>query len=98
MTTDAKRILKLVMLTLLLVSALLPLSACSTQEPADTESTQTEDEPAEQSEETADESTEPPVTGIAWADIELTDVQTGETFTISEFTEGTVLIQAFAVW
>ena len=56
------------------------------------------DAAAEATETAAEEPAEAPATEIAWADIELDRRETGETFTISEFNEGTVLIQAFAVW
>ncbi|MFB6361744.1 MAG: TlpA family protein disulfide reductase [Halobacteriales archaeon] len=46
----------------------------------------------------------PPTTEIAtaaaasWREVELTDVQTGDTFTISQFEGRPVLLQFFAVW
>lgn len=42
------------------------------------------------------EPTEP--SAIAWLDTELVDVQTGETFRISDFKGRPVLVKAFAVW
>jgi hypothetical protein len=91
-----------VILLLLLAAALVPLGACTPEEETQDESTPAEQEPAEQeADDTADSSDEPaeqPASALAWTDIELTDVETGETFTISEFTDGPVLIQAFAVW
>jgi len=35
---------------------------------------------------------------ISWLDIELTDVTTGETFTIRQFSDKPVLLESFAVW
>jgi hypothetical protein len=35
---------------------------------------------------------------IAWLDTELVDVETGETFRISEFAGTPVLVKSFAVW
>ena len=35
---------------------------------------------------------------FAWADIELTDVLTGETFRIADFRGKPVLVKTFAVW
>lgn len=35
---------------------------------------------------------------FAWADIELTDVMTGETFRIADFRGKPVLVKTFAVW
>ena len=43
-----------------------------------------------------DDGTEP--AGYAWLDIELTDVVTGETFTLRDLEGEPVLIQSFAVW
>ena len=41
---------------------------------------------------------EPAESSIAWLDSELVDVQTGETFRISDFRGRPVLVKAFAVW
>lgn len=35
---------------------------------------------------------------VAWLGVELTDVRTGETFTLAQFAEKPVLLEAFAVW
>ena len=35
---------------------------------------------------------------LSWVDIELTDAVTGESFRISDFAGGPVLVQGFAVW
>lgn len=35
---------------------------------------------------------------VAWLGVELTDVRTGETFTLAQFAEQPVLLEAFAVW
>lgn len=35
---------------------------------------------------------------IAWLGVELTDVRTGETFTLAQFAEKPVLLETFAVW
>ncbi len=35
---------------------------------------------------------------VAWLGVELTDVRTGAAFTLAEFTEKPVLLEAFAVW
>ena len=35
---------------------------------------------------------------LSWVDIELTDVETGETFRVSDFAGETVLVESFAVW
>jgi hypothetical protein len=94
--------LSAVILGVLLASALLFLGACAPEEESQSENTSAEQEPAEQeAEDTTDSSEEPAEqtpSALAWTDIELTDVETGETFTISEFTDGPVLVQAFAVW
>ena len=34
----------------------------------------------------------------AWASIELTDVTTGESFTVSDFSDKPILLESFAVW
>lgn len=39
-----------------------------------------------------------PTAQFAWADIELTDVLTGETFRIADFHGNPVLVKTFAVW
>ena len=98
MTLESRRVLRMVLPSLLLASALLPLSACSSAQPA-AEPIETDDSGSQAEEPTGTEDpADAPATEIAWADIELTDVETGETFTISEFAGGPVLIQAFAVW
>ena len=43
-----------------------------------------------------EEATEEPA--VAWLAIELTDVRTGESFTIAEFADTPVLLESFAVW
>ncbi len=35
---------------------------------------------------------------LSWVDIELTDVKTGETFRVSDFSGEQVLVESFAVW
>jgi hypothetical protein len=35
---------------------------------------------------------------LSWVDIELTDVATGETFRVSDFSGEQVLVESFAVW
>lgn len=40
----------------------------------------------------------PPPKSSDWRDIELTDVLTGETYTISELNDKPILLEAFAVW
>jgi hypothetical protein len=35
---------------------------------------------------------------LSWVDIELTDVETGEAFRVSDFAGETVLVESFAVW
>ena len=35
---------------------------------------------------------------VAWLGVELTDVRTGATFTLADFTEKPVLLETFAVW
>ena len=35
---------------------------------------------------------------LSWVDIELTDVETGETFRVSDFAGEQVLVESFAVW
>ncbi len=39
-----------------------------------------------------------PAPAVAWLGVELTDVRTGETFTLAEFAEKPVLLETFAVW
>lgn len=46
---------------------------------------------------TPGEGTDQPV-AFAWADMELTDAVTGETFTLRDFSGTQVYVQAFAVW
>ncbi|MDP2401400.1 MAG: hypothetical protein Q8M66_05425 [Actinomycetota bacterium] len=41
---------------------------------------------------------EQPASQFAWADIELTDVSTGETLSIADFRGRPVLVKTFAVW
>lgn len=41
---------------------------------------------------------EQPATQFAWADIELTDVLTGENFRIADFRGKPVIVKTFAVW
>jgi len=41
---------------------------------------------------------EQPTAQFAWADIELTDVLTGETLRIADFSGKPVLVKTFAVW
>ncbi|MDZ4178918.1 MAG: hypothetical protein U1E29_06770 [Coriobacteriia bacterium] len=41
---------------------------------------------------------EQPAAQFAWADIELTDVSTGETLRIADFSGKPVLVKTFAVW
>jgi hypothetical protein len=102
MTSESRRTLRIALLAVLLAAALLPLSACSSEpepeasapEPAEDTATAPAEEPAD----TSDEAPAEASSEIAWANIELTDVETGETFTISEFEGGPVLVQAFAVW
>lgn len=60
------------------------------------------DPPAPPAEEPSDVGGDPPVDGDAesfvWADVELTDAITGETFTLRDFAGTQVYVQAFAVW
>ena len=42
--------------------------------------------------------TVPPISAGAWMDIELTDVDTGEKFKVSDFKGKPVLLESFAVW
>jgi hypothetical protein len=97
--TRTRTILLPFLLSLLAVSGL--LGGCAAES---TSSDPPQDEPAEetQQETTATESESAPeqeaASTYAWTDIELTDVNTGETFTISEFAGSQVLMQAFAVW
>ena len=94
---------KSVLVAVLLSSVLLP-AGCTTDSSDTSEDPQTSsDQPAagdvgdgdsvDDPAEPADESS-----AFVWFDIELTDVQTGESFTVAEQGEGPVLIQAFAVW
>ncbi|MDT8435066.1 MAG: hypothetical protein RQ731_09965, partial [Anaerosomatales bacterium] len=58
-------------------------------------------EPTEtgQPEQPAEEPAEPvEPSAIAWLDTELVDVETGETFRISDFAGTPVLVKSFAVW
>lgn len=41
---------------------------------------------------------ERPASAFPWADVELEDVSTGETFRISDFAGRPVLVKTFAVW
>jgi hypothetical protein len=49
----------------------------------------------EPSEEPADDAT---AGTLAWVDVELTDVATGETFRVSDFAGEPVFVESFAVW
>lgn len=42
--------------------------------------------------------TETSTTKVGWQDVQLTDVNTGKTFKISDFSDKPVLIESFAVW
>ena len=93
--------------TILLPFLLALLAASGVLGGCSTEST-TSDPPQDQSAEETQQATTAPepepapeqeaASTYAWTDIELTDVNTGETFTISEFAGSQVLMQAFAVW
>ena len=89
MRTRAAKIY-LILLTMLFVAG------CTT--PA---STNSQSQDGTQREATTDESTAEEGSSdatFAWAEIELTDVETGETFTLSELVGQQVFVQAFAVW
>lgn len=62
----------------------------------------TTDPPAPPAEEPSDVGGDPPADSNAesfvWADIELTDALSGETFTLRDFAGTPVYVQAFAVW
>jgi hypothetical protein len=102
MSSHVRRAVLNAVLMLLVVSAMLPLAGCSTEQATETTPPETDPSEAtatgEPTDESAEEPSSEPAAEIAWANIELTDVQTGETFTISELEGGPVLVQAFAVW
>jgi cytochrome oxidase Cu insertion factor (SCO1/SenC/PrrC family) len=72
-----------------IVVAAVILSACSASEPPTQEPTAPE-EPAA--------TPEPAVETPEWFDIELTDVSTGETFTMNDFSGKVVLLETMAIW
>jgi hypothetical protein len=90
--------LRVIAVCLVVVLAGAPVAGCSQDvaeppppvtEPVEpTEPEQPAGEPAEPA--------EPPA--IAWLDTELVDVETGETFRISDFKGTPVLVKSFAVW
>jgi hypothetical protein len=65
------------------------------EEPPETES---EPPVASETDDEADDEAADSPSALPWFDIDLTDVQTGESFTVAEQGDGPVLIQAFAVW
>jgi thiol-disulfide isomerase/thioredoxin len=78
-----------------IAAAALILSACAASEPPTQKTAATQDPTA--SEEPA--TPEPTATTLPeWFDIELTDVATGEVFTISDFAGQVVLLEAMAQW
>ena len=87
----------LAMLALLAASAL--VAGCvpeesSSEGPQDPPASETQTEAAATPEEPASES----AGTYDWTEVELTDVESGETFTIADFQGQQVLMQAFAVW
>ena len=64
-----------------------PETSASAEETQQTETAEVDEEPATDAAVTYD-----------WTTIELTDVETGETFAIADFAGQQVLVQAFAVW
>lgn len=81
---------------------LLTLAACGSdpadQAPDDPASEVPAEEPAGDSGDQGSGDAAQDASMYAWADMELTDVETGETFTISELSGTPVYIQSFAVW
>jgi hypothetical protein len=87
------------MLTLLAaVLTLLMLAGCSAaeSEPDVSEPDVPSETPAPDVQDSTDG--EQPAVQFAWADIELTDVLTGETLRIADFRGKPVLVKTFAVW
>jgi hypothetical protein len=87
------------LLTLLAtVLALSMLAGCSAaeSEPDVSEPDVPSETPAPDVQDSADG--EQPIVQFAWADIELTDVLTGETLRIADFHGKPVIVKTFAVW
>jgi peroxiredoxin len=57
-----------------------------------------QEEPAEEAMMDKEEPAEQAMTGPAWFKAELTDVNTGETFTVADFQSKVVLVETMAVW
>ncbi len=51
---------------------------------------------AHAADEAADESAAEPA--VAWLGVELTDIRTGDTFTLAQFADKPILLETFAVW
>jgi len=87
--------------TYLVLLAMLFVAGCTTPAPTDSQSQDETQQEATTDESSRDEATAEEGSSDAtfvWAEIELTDVETGETFTLSELAGQQVFVQAFAVW
>jgi hypothetical protein len=94
--------LRVIAVCLVVVLAGAPVAGCSRDvaepPPPVTEPVETTepDQPAEEPGEEPADLAEP--SAIAWLDTELVDVETGETFRMSDFKGTPVLVKSFAVW
>lgn len=83
--------------TLMMLAAVPGCASGPVETPVDSAAEEPVEQPAPTEEDTAQDP--PDVAGtLDWTRMELTDVATGETFTIEEFSGTPVFVQAFAVW
>jgi hypothetical protein len=90
--------LRVIVVCLVVVLVGAPVAGCAQDvaEPPPPVTAPTEPSEPEQPAEEPTEPAEP--SAIAWLDTELVDVETGETFRISDFKGRPVLVKSFAVW
>jgi hypothetical protein len=90
--------LRVIVVCLVVVLAGAPVAGCS-RDVAESPPPVTEPVEPTEPEPSAGEPAEPAEpSAIAWLDTELVDVETGETFRISDFKGTPVLVKSFAVW
>jgi hypothetical protein len=90
--------LRIIVVCLVAVLVGAPLAGCA-QDVAEPPPPAAEPVEPTEPEQPAEEPAEPAApSAIAWLDTELVDVETGETFRISDFAGTPVLVKSFAVW